>query len=414
MSVLPALASAGITFRAENTHRRLRAEVTAGNQTDVALTIPPTDPLALWSHIAEASATFGDPVDDINANATGVQHSSASPGGITLAGSAQGSVGFQASIDEVESHASFDFDVDSCMQYFADASLGESNAGQGMAEFFQFHAAVLEFDPIIELKRDQPGEVEDVVASTGQISPGRYIARGESFLNDLGDRGSYFAPNYALGIGFLPCDQPLIAQQPQGQLVAAGATASLSVVASPTVPPGPAAGDSGLSGASALTYQWRRSGQALVDDGRISGATTANLQIAGFGSADQGGYTVVVNDGTTQAFSSMAIVALGAPDVDGDGIPDAEDRCPRYASPQQTDTDGDGRGDVCECGDQNGDTVSDLVAINRAIFNPGQVTPLCDANGDSNCNVADIVGANVEIFSPTNSSTCSRQPVPGP
>jgi len=30
------------------------------------------------------------------------------------------------------------------------------------------------------------------------------------------------------------------------------------------------------------------------------------------------------------------------------------------------------------------------------------------------CNVADIVAANVEIFSPTNTSICARQPVPGP
>jgi hypothetical protein len=30
------------------------------------------------------------------------------------------------------------------------------------------------------------------------------------------------------------------------------------------------------------------------------------------------------------------------------------------------------------------------------------------------CNVADIVAANVEIFSPGNTSICSRQPVPGP
>jgi hypothetical protein len=91
--------------------------------------------------------------------------------------------------------------------------------------------------------------------------------------------------------------------------------------------------------------------------------------------------------------------------------------CPFYASPDQTDTDGDGRGDACECTDQNGDglnTVSDLLAINQAIFNPSLVTPLCDGNNDGDCNVGDILAANVEIFSPGNTSTCSRQPVPGP
>jgi len=65
----------------------------------------------------------------------------------------------------------------------------------------------------------------------------------------------------------------------------------------------------------------------------------------------------------------------------------------------------------------NGDgrnTVSDLVAINVAIFNPALVTPLCDGNNDGKCDVNDIIAANTEIFSPGNTSTCARQPVPGP
>jgi hypothetical protein len=104
-------------------------------------------------------------------------------------------------------------------------------------------------------------------------------------------------------------------------------------------------------------------------------------------------------------------------DGDADGAGDACDNCPFHASADFADTDGDGRGDACECTDQNGDgqnTVSDLVAINTAIFNPTLVTPLCDGNNDTLCNVNDIIAANVEIFSPTNTSTCSRQPVPGP
>jgi hypothetical protein len=116
--------------------------------------------------------------------------------------------------------------------------------------------------------------------------------------------------------------------------------------------------------------------------------------------------------------SDVAVISsAAAPDGDGDGIADDGDNCPFYASADLADADGDGRGNVCECGDQNGDgrsTVSDLVAINLAIFNPGLATALCDANGDSLCNVSDIVSTNVEIFSPGNTSTCARQPVPGP
>jgi hypothetical protein len=109
--------------------------------------------------------------------------------------------------------------------------------------------------------------------------------------------------------------------------------------------------------------------------------------------------------------------ALGGSDRDGDGEPDELDNCPFHATADQTDTDGDGRGNPCECGDQNGDglnTVSDLVAINRAIFSPGLATPLCDANNDGACNVVDLVATNAEIFSRGSTSTCARQPIPGP
>jgi hypothetical protein len=117
-----------------------------------------------------------------------------------------------------------------------------------------------------------------------------------------------------------------------------------------------------------------------------------------------------------RALSPSEVVShYAAFDGDADGI--ADDDCPFFASLDQTDTDLDGRGDPCECGDQNGDgqnTVSDLVAINTAIFNPALVTPLCDANHDGLCNVNDIIAVNIEIFSPGNTSTCARQPVPGP
>jgi hypothetical protein len=123
--------------------------------------------------------------------------------------------------------------------------------------------------------------------------------------------------------------------------------------------------------------------------------------------------------GGAQFIDNVSVEATlsGGSDTDGDGIPNASDRCPLFATADQTDTDGDGRGNACECSDQNLDgrnTVADLVAINQAIFNPALVTPLCDGNNDGNCSVADMVAANQEIFSPTSTSTCSRQPVPGP
>jgi hypothetical protein len=104
-------------------------------------------------------------------------------------------------------------------------------------------------------------------------------------------------------------------------------------------------------------------------------------------------------------------------DSDGDGIADDLDLCPYLAGASGPDTDGDGRGDACECGDQDEDgrnTVLDLLAIKAAIFAPGLAGPLCDSNHDGACSVVDIVAANAEIYSSGNSSTCARQPVPGP
>jgi hypothetical protein len=114
---------------------------------------------------------------------------------------------------------------------------------------------------------------------------------------------------------------------------------------------------------------------------------------------------------------ASAEIGVAFPDSDGDGTGDDADNCPYYADPDQGDVDGDGRGNVCECTDQNGDgrnNVRDLIAINAAIFYPFLATPLCDGNGDGLCNVSDLVAANREIFSPGSTSICGRQPVPGP
>jgi hypothetical protein len=104
-------------------------------------------------------------------------------------------------------------------------------------------------------------------------------------------------------------------------------------------------------------------------------------------------------------------------DLDGDGVVDDLDLCPRWPGPSGADTDGDGRGDACECGDQDADgrnTVADLLAIERAVFDPSLAGALCDADGDGRCSVSDILAVNDELYSEGNTSVCARQPVPGP
>ena len=47
-------------------------------------------------------------------------------------------------------------------------------------------------------------------------------------------------------------------------------------------------------------------------------------------------------------FEGDAFVARIAADSDNDGVPDVSDNCPNIFNPAQTDTDGDGKGDLCD------------------------------------------------------------------
>jgi hypothetical protein len=101
-------------------------------------------------------------------------------------------------------------------------------------------------------------------------------------------------------------------------------------------------------------------------------------------------------------------------DRDCDGVDDSSDRCPYWPTGEEEDSDSDGIGDVCQCGDQNRDgqlTVSDLIAINHAIFDLSRDRTLCDANGDGRCDVSDMIAVNLDIYG-ARTSTCRRHPYP--
>jgi hypothetical protein len=111
---------------------------------------------------------------------------------------------------------------------------------------------------------------------------------------------------------------------------------------------------------------------------------------------------------------SMLLLAAAEADTDGDGIPDAEDRCPAFASADQKDSDGDGIGDVCQCGDANGDgrvNVSDIVAAKEMIDGKTAVSPLCDADQSGSCDSNDIGVLNAAIFG-SCAPVCARHPGP--
>jgi len=83
---------------------------------------------------------------------------------------------------------------------------------------------------------------------------------------------------------------PTITQQPASIGVVLGETASFNIVAS----------------GGGLSYQWKKDGANLSNGGRISGATTATLQITNVEVGDNGGYSCDVSNSHGQATSSVA------------------------------------------------------------------------------------------------------------
>ncbi len=100
-------------------------------------------------------------------------------------------------------------------------------------------------------------------------------------------------------------------------------------------------------------------------------------------------------------------------DRDVDLIGDSCDLCADHASADNADSDGNGIGNACECGDQNGDgrvDIVDILAIVSAIFGQETASPLCDTNEDALCNVSDILGVNAKIFGAP--AYCAEYPSP--
>ncbi len=101
---------------------------------------------------------------------------------------------------------------------------------------------------------------------------------------------------------------PIIDQPPANTAACAGRAATLAVTA---------------SGLGQLAYLWRKDGVALVDDGRISGAATAILNIDPVQPADAGTYDAVVLSICGAAYSAVATLTVhDRGDANCDGLVD--------------------------------------------------------------------------------------------
>jgi len=173
-------------------------------------------------------------------------------------------------------------------------------------------------------------------------------------------------------------------------------------------------GDKALIGA-------RQDGTAVYDAGSayLYDVTTGNL-LQTFNNPtpagnDQFGWSVSIDGdklvvgapyddtGATNAGS----VYLYLPDTDGDGIFDSLDNCPADANADQTDTDSDGQGDLCDFtpnGDTDGDGVDELVDNCQGVANPGQE----DNDSDGIGNVCDPTPDGDPDPNPTSIEQCKN------
>lgn len=121
--------------------------------------------------------------------------------------------------------------------------------------------------------------------------------------------GNFTSYNGSPAFGYLRLNgDPLdlnINNQPTGQIVDIGQSATFSVVAT-------------TLGAEPITYQWRRNGIDLTDGGDISGATTNTLTIANAEPDDEADYDVIITNettGTEKTTLTASLTVQEAPEI---------------------------------------------------------------------------------------------------
>ncbi|MEL7483223.1 MAG: hypothetical protein AAFN41_02605, partial [Planctomycetota bacterium] len=144
------------------------------------------------------------------------------------------------------------------------------------------------------------------VAIIGGVTP---TAAGVIALDAIALQGGFcYANVIELSVG-QALDIPV---QPAGTITDAGGALSFDAVVTP---------------ATGVTLQWERDGVPLVDDGRVTGATTDLLIIDPAGLVDVGMYRLVADGGGSSLVSEEVVGVvraspLGLPDFNTDGAVD--------------------------------------------------------------------------------------------
>lgn len=258
--------------------RSLGASATYEGQTDTQ-----TYTFSFFAPMNDVLSALVEGVEAGHASADAYQQSEFTSATIFFSGSTAGQWQINPGSYAAHSIASFRVRMDTCVDINLYAQIDPGDDVEGFLNgFVQLkHAGGTLF-------RIESGDSLHV----GRLGPGEYTFESKSSVGNIEE--SLQGATYAMAFWCTPCAVPLIATQPQDQMI--DCTNDVTLCVTTSAPPG------------GLTFQWRRNLEPLTNSAHISGATSSCLTISGACDADIGYYDVVVTSGGLSEPSQLAYV----------------------------------------------------------------------------------------------------------